>query len=84
MPQVCDLSAEELTFSGFEFKSGLFQLFEHDLQSHKMADSIFQEDDYIIEVYYAPIEVEVLRQVSIHCWKVAVALVSLKGILLHS
>ena len=52
MPQVCDLSVEELTFQGFEFKSSLFG-------PHEMAGWIFQEDDYIFEVYYAPVEIEV-------------------------
>ena len=61
VPQLCDLSAEELTFWGFEFKFGLFQLLEHSLQSHKMADWIFWEDYYITEVYDAPIEIEVSK-----------------------
>ena len=52
MPQVCDLSVEELTFKGF-------QPLEHGLKPNEMAGWIFQEDDYIIEVYYASVEIEV-------------------------
>ena len=37
----------------------MFQLLGHGLETHEMADWIFQEDDYIIEVYYAPVESEV-------------------------
>ena len=59
MPQVCDLFAEGFTFWGFEFRSSLFQLLEHGLQPHEMAGLILQEDDYVIEVYNAPIEVEI-------------------------
>ena len=59
VPQVCDLSAEQLTFWGFEFKSCLCQLLEHGLQPNKMVGWILQEDDYVFEVYDAPIEVDV-------------------------
>ena len=41
VPQVCDLPTEDLTFWGFEFRSGQFQLLEHGLQPHKMAGRVF-------------------------------------------
>ena len=59
VPQVCDLLAEYLAFWGLKFQSGPFKFLKHSLQPHEMDGWVFQKDDFIIQVDYTPILVEV-------------------------
>ena len=63
VPQVCDLSVEEL---GSSFKSGLFQLLEHGLPPHEVAGCILKKMTMSLRYMMHQLRLRSPRQVSIN------------------